>query len=97
MNQQPAFFRNEGRDGCFSFGKLRTTWITLDGDGRGIYLPQHIRSHYIPFTEELPEKLQVRRDQVQQEQEQKKAQGLPSFSPEPTLYHALIYVLDVRW
>jgi hypothetical protein len=79
---------SEERDGCFSFGKLKTTWITLDGDGRGIYLPQHIRSHYMPFAEELPEKLQARRDQVQQEQEQKKAQGFPSF------WNGELYALD---
>lgn len=28
--------KNEERDGCFSFGALKTTWETLDGDG--IYL-----------------------------------------------------------
>src|SRR5712691_860973 len=27
------------RDGCFSFGKLKTTWRILDGDGVGVYLP----------------------------------------------------------
>ena len=44
-------------DGCFSFGKIKTTGIVLDGDGTGMYLPQHIRSHYIPVAEELPEEL----------------------------------------
>jgi hypothetical protein len=84
--RQSAFF--EERDGCFSFGELKTTWKTLDGDGGGIYLPQHIRSHYIPFAEELPEELQARRNQIQQEQEQKKEQGLPSF------WNGEIYALD---
>jgi len=41
-------------DGCFSFGKIKTTWKILDGDGTGMYLPEHIYSHYIPFAEELP-------------------------------------------
>lgn len=76
------------RDGRFSFGKLKTTWKTLDGDGESIYLPQHIRSHYIPFAEELPEELQVRREEIRLEQEQKKAQGLPCF------WNGLIYALD---
>jgi transcriptional regulator with XRE-family HTH domain len=40
----------EAFNSCFSFGKLETTWQTLDGDGEGLYLPQHIRSHYIPFA-----------------------------------------------
>ncbi len=76
------------RDECFSFGKLKTTWKTLDGDGRSIYLPQHIHSHYIPFAEALPEELQVRRNHIQQEQEQKKEQGFPFF------WNGMIYALD---
>ncbi len=88
LKQRPAFGAFEERDGCFSFGKLKTSWKTLDGDGKGIYLPQHIRPHYIPFAEELPEELRARRVHVQQEQEQKKAQGLPFF------WNGEIYALD---
>src|SRR5215472_3589303 len=66
-------------NGCFSFGKIKTTWKILDGDGIAVYLPQHIRSHYIPVAEELPDELQARKIHVQQEQEQKKEQGLPFF------------------
>lgn len=76
------------RDGCFSFGRLKTTWKVLDGDGIGVYLPQNISSHYIPFAEELPEELQVRRYQIQAEQEQNKEQGLPF------LWNGEIYSLD---
>ena len=78
MQQPPTFSSREERDGCFSFGKLKTTWLTLDGDGNSIYLPQRIRSHYIPFAQELPNELQARRDHIQQEQEQKRAQGFSS-------------------
>lgn len=88
MKRRSAYLNSEERDGCFSFGKLKTTWKTLDGDGRGIYLPQHIRSHYIPFAEELPVELQARRDHIQQEQEQKREQGLPFF------WNGAIYALD---
>ncbi len=88
MTQQPASLKSEERDECFSFGELKTTWKTLDGDGRSIYLPQHIRSHYIPFTQELPEELQVRRNQIQLEQEQNREQGLPFF------WNGEIYALD---
>jgi transcriptional regulator with XRE-family HTH domain len=80
--------KSEERDGCFSFGALDTTWKTLDGDGSSIYLPQHIRSHYIPFAEELPDELQARRNQIQQEQEQRREQGLPFF------WNGQIYALD---
>jgi len=79
---------NEEIDGYFSFGKLETTWKTLDGDGKGIYLPQHIHSHYIPFVQELPKELQERRDKIQQEQERKREQGLPFF------WNGEIYALD---
>lgn len=34
MRHQPQPFNSEERDGCFSFGALKTTWKTLDGDGR---------------------------------------------------------------
>ena len=88
LKQRPTFPHNEERDECFSFGKLQTTWKTLDGDGISIYLPQHIRSHYIPFAEELPEELQARRKRIQQEQERNKAQGLPFF------WNGQIYALD---
>ena len=88
MKQPSALFQSEPRDECFSFGKLKTTWKTLDGNGKSIYLPQHIRSHYIPFGEKLPEELQVKRDHIQREQEQKREQGLPSF------WNGQIYALD---
>jgi transcriptional regulator with XRE-family HTH domain len=88
MPQRPAFLENEERDDCFSFGELKTTWKTLDGDGSSIYLPQHIRSHYIPFAQELPEALQVRRQHIEHEQEQQRAQGLPYF------WNGQIYALD---
>ena len=88
MDQQFLSLNSEERDGCFSFGALKTTWQTLDGDGRSIYLPQHIRSHYIPFAQELPEELQVRTSQIQQEQEQKREQGVPFF------WNGEIYALD---
>lgn len=78
----------EEMNGCFSFGKLETSWKTLDGDGKGIYLPQHIRSRYIPFPEKLPNDLQAREAQIQQDQEQRKEQGLPSF------WNGEIYAVD---
>lgn len=59
MERQSPFYKNEERDGCFSFGKLKTTWKTLDGDGKSIYLPQHICSHHSPLAQELPAELQA--------------------------------------
>ncbi len=71
-----------------NIGRVGTAQDSLDGDGRSIYLPQHIRAHYIPFAEELPEELQFRRNQIQQEQEQNREQGLPFF------WNGQIYALD---
>jgi hypothetical protein len=71
-----AHLLEEG-DRCFSFGKIATTEIILDGDGTAVYLPQHIRTHYIPVARELPSEFQVRKERIQQEQEEKKANGDP--------------------
>jgi transcriptional regulator with XRE-family HTH domain len=88
LKPRAEFLTSVERDDCFSFGALQTTWKTLDGDGICIYLPQHIRSHYIPFAEKLPEELQVRREQVEHEQEQRRVKGLPTF------WNGQIYAVD---
>jgi transcriptional regulator with XRE-family HTH domain len=62
-------------DRYFAFGKIRTAEMILDGDGTSVYLPQHIRSHYIPVALELPEEFQIRKERIAQEQEERKAQG----------------------
>jgi hypothetical protein len=80
MNRGQTFLPEERRDmapSYFSFGKLQTTEVVLDGDGTGVYLPQHIRSHYIPVAEALPEELQARKAHIQQEQEVRRANGDP--------------------
>jgi transcriptional regulator with XRE-family HTH domain len=65
----------EEMDRYFTFGKIKTTEIILDGDGTSVYLPQHIHSHYIPVALELPQEIQERKEQVAQEQEERKSQG----------------------
>ncbi len=59
----------------FTFGKIKTAEIILDGDGTGMYLPHHIHAHYIPAALELPEEIQARKERIAQEQEERKAQG----------------------
>jgi hypothetical protein len=59
----------------FTFGKIKTAELLLDGDGTGVYLPHHIRSHYIPVPLELPEEIATRKERITQEQEERKAQG----------------------
>jgi len=59
----------------FTFGKIKTAELILDGDGTGVYLPHHLRSHYIPLALELPEEVALRKERIAQEQEERKAQG----------------------
>ncbi len=68
IKRVPSF---EEWDGCFSFGRLKTTTMVLDGNGTEAYLPANIHTHYDPepalFFEEV---IQAKR-QIQQEQEEK--------------------------
>ena len=65
----------EEMDRYFTFGKIKTAELILDGDGTGVYLAHHIRSHHIPVALELPEEFQVRKERIAREQEERKAQG----------------------
>lgn len=65
----------EEMDQFFTFGRLKTAEIVLDGDGTRIYLPEHIRSHYIPVAQELPPEFQARKERIQSEQAERKARG----------------------
>lgn len=62
-------------DRYFSFGKIKTTELILDGDGTSVYLPQHIHSNYIPVALDLPEEIQERKKLIAREQEERKQQG----------------------
>lgn len=62
-------------DRHFAFGKIKTTELILDGDGTSVYLPQHIRSNYIPVEMKLPEEIQAQKELIAREQEERKAQG----------------------
>ena len=65
----------EEMDKYFTFGKIKTTEMILDGDGTGVYLPQYIHSHYIPTMLEFPEEIQAYKERIAQDQEERKAQG----------------------
>ncbi len=65
-------------DSChFSFGRIQTPWIVVEGDGTAEYLPHNIRTHFDPLPETLPADLQARRCQIQQQQEQQHNAGYP--------------------
>lgn len=59
----------------FSFGKIKTAEMILDGDGTSVYLPHHIHSHYSPVALEIPAEFQARKERITREQEEHKAQG----------------------
>lgn len=65
----------EKMDDFFTFGKITTQEIILDGDGIGVYLPEHIHAHYIPVALELPNEFRMRKEQIALEQEVNKAEG----------------------
>lgn len=65
----------EEMDRFFTFGKIKTAELILDGDGTGVYLPQHIRSYYIPVPLELPDEIVRRKERIAQKQEERKVQG----------------------
>lgn len=79
-------------DGLFQIGKLRGTWFPLDGDGTVEYCLENITTHYISSAEELPEELQRRKEQIAQEQQERKAQGLP-FAWNGDIYNLTRFVI----
>src|SRR5260370_38266287 len=62
-------------DKYFTFGKITKVELMRDGDGTGLYLAYHVRSHYIPVALELPEEFQARKEQIAREQEERMAAG----------------------
>jgi hypothetical protein len=74
QNGSSAF---EEWDGCFSFGKLKTTSVVLDGDGTEAYLPTNIRTHYDPQPATFFDEVMAAKEQIQQEQEEKQRRGEP--------------------
>jgi DNA-binding Xre family transcriptional regulator len=69
--QQPASFSFEEWDGCFSFGRLKTTTMVLDGDGTEAYLPVNIRTHYDPQPAVFFDEIMQAKKQIELEERQK--------------------------
>ena len=61
----------------FSFGRIETSWVVVDGDGIEEYKPENIRTYFNPEIDKLPDELAARREQIQKQQETNRAQGLP--------------------
>jgi len=73
--QDPSLI--EESNGCFSFGKIKTTSVVLDGDGIESYLPANIHTHYDPVPATFFEEVMQAKKQIQQEQEEKQQNGDP--------------------
>lgn len=58
-------------DGCFSFGKIKTTSMVLDGDGEEVYLPANIHTHYDPRPATFFDEVIQAKRQIQLEEQQK--------------------------
>jgi transcriptional regulator with XRE-family HTH domain len=58
-------------DGCFSFGRLKTTSMVLDGDGTEAYLSANIRTHYDPQPATFFDEVMQAKRQIEQEEKQK--------------------------
>lgn len=84
---------SEGNDGCFSFGRLSTSGIVLDGDGTTGYLPQHIRTFYDPVPVDLCDEIQESRLLVESEQLQREKEGL-SYAWNGLTYHCVRYMIS---
>ena len=64
-------FPFEEWDGCFSFGRLKTTTMVLDGDGIEAYLPTNIRTHYDPQPAVFFDEIMQAKKQIEMEERQK--------------------------
>lgn len=67
-HQESSSMTYEVWDGCFSFGRLKTTSVVLDGDGTSAYLPANIYTYVDPVPATFfPEVLQAK-EQIQEEE-----------------------------
>jgi len=65
--------------GSFSFGRLQTSWIIVDGDGSADYSPKTVMTHFDNYPLELPEDLLKRKKQIQKHEYEKRKKGEPFF------------------
>jgi len=64
-------------NGCFSFGRLKTSTMVLDGDGEEVYLPANIHTHYDPQPAVFFDEIMQEKRLIEIEQEEKQRKGEP--------------------
>jgi nucleoside phosphorylase len=73
--QDPGYSLPLGVPYHFSFGKIETTELIVDGDGCHVYSPQLIDCRYDPTPIELPLELQEIKNKISDEEKKKEANG----------------------
>jgi hypothetical protein len=79
--------------GFFSFGKLETALVVLDGNGIETYSPQNIRSFYDSRPIRFYEEIEQMRETIEKEQAQNEIDG-KSFQWNGETYHLAKYLLS---
>jgi len=79
--------------GFFSFGKLETALVVLDGNGIETYSPNNIRTFYDSRTVRFNEEIEQMRGRIEEEQAQNEINGNP-FQWNGDVYHLAKYMLS---
>lgn len=80
-------------DGFFSFGKMKTSLVILDGSGIEAYSPQNIRTFYDGRSIEFIDEIEQTRGIIEEEQEKNERNGMP-FQWNGDVYHLAKYLLS---
>jgi len=80
-------------DGFFSFGKIETALIVLDGNGIEAYAPQNIRTFYDSRSVKFIREIEQVRKEIEKEQVQHEINGEP-LQWNGDIYHLARYVLS---
>lgn len=71
----PALYREF--DTHFSFGRIKTTSLVLDGNGEEVYSPENMYMRYDPTPAVFFDEVMEAKKQIEQEQAEKRANGEP--------------------
>lgn len=80
-------------NGLFSFGRLETALVVLDGNGTETYSPQNIRTFYDARPISFIEEIEQAREMVEEEQVRSETNGKP-FPWNGAIYHLDKFVLS---
>ncbi|MFD1415752.1 hypothetical protein [Oceanobacillus jeddahense] len=70
--------KNEPKSDYFSFGNTKLNFFVVEGDGQSEFSPDNVECKVTNETFALPEELAVLKQEIEEEEDKKKANGLPS-------------------